>query len=173
MVVAGREGRDPERHDGVADIFVDEAVMGVDDLGDRAEIAVQQIDDGARGELLADAAELLDVGEKDRERAALGLIGTAADQPADDARVDELAERVLDALARAQLLDHAIEGQGKLADLVARANRPPAPNSAPDSMARVLATSWRKPPTTWVDPTALMPRPMPQAPGTGQSSNRC
>ena len=37
--------------------------------------------------------------------------------------IDELAEGVLDALARAQLLDHAIEGQRELADLVAREDR--------------------------------------------------
>jgi hypothetical protein len=72
VLVAGREGRDPECHDGVADIFVDEAVMGVDHRGDCAKIAVQQIDDGTRGELLADAAELLDVGKEDRQLAALG-----------------------------------------------------------------------------------------------------
>src|SRR5882724_10627339 len=36
----GREGRRPERHDGVADIFVDDAIMGVDHGGDRAEVAV-------------------------------------------------------------------------------------------------------------------------------------
>jgi hypothetical protein len=57
--------------------------------------------------------------KKDGEVAALGLVGVATDQSADDARVNELAERILDAFARAQFLDHAIEGQGKLADLVA------------------------------------------------------
>jgi hypothetical protein len=49
MIVAGRERRDPERHDSVADIFVDEAVMRMNNVGDRSEIAVQQIDDGAGG----------------------------------------------------------------------------------------------------------------------------
>src|SRR6185369_9553718 len=67
--------------------------------------------------------EFLDVGKEDREGAALGLIGTAADQPADDAGIDEFAEGILDALARAQLLDHPVEGQGELADLVAGVNR--------------------------------------------------
>ncbi len=33
----------------------------------------------------------------------------------------------------------------------------------PDAMARALATSWRSPLTAWAEPTALMPRPMPQA----------
>ena len=95
----------------------------LDHSGDRTKITVQQIDDGTRGELLAYAAELLDVGKEDRERAALSLIGTAADQPADDARIDEFAESVFDALARAQLLDHPIEGQGELTNLVACVNR--------------------------------------------------
>ena len=40
----------------------------------------------------------------------------------DEARIDEFAERVLDALARAQLLDHAVERPRQLADLVAREN---------------------------------------------------
>jgi len=60
--------------------------------------------------------------KKGGEVAALGLLGAAADQPADDAWIDELPERVLDAIARAQLLDHAIEGQGEFADLVPSAN---------------------------------------------------
>ena len=57
VVIAGRERGDPERHYGVADIFVDDAVMLVDHRRDRAEIAVEQVDDGAGGELLADVAE--------------------------------------------------------------------------------------------------------------------
>src|ERR1700730_12683345 len=97
--------------------------MGMNDLGDRSEIAVQQVDDGARGQLLADAAEALDVGKKDRERAAFGLFGTASDQPGDDAWVDKFAEGILDALPRAKLLDHAIKRQREFANFVTREDR--------------------------------------------------
>jgi hypothetical protein len=94
VVVAGREWRDPERHHRVADIFVDDTTVLVDHRGDRTEIAVEQIDDGAGSELFADVAERLNVGKKDGEVAALGLVGVAADQSADDTRVNELAERI-------------------------------------------------------------------------------
>jgi hypothetical protein len=96
--------------------------MLVDHGSDHAEIAVQQVDDGAGGELLADAGKILDVRKENGEIAALSLVGATADQLGDDTRVDELAERFLDAFARAQLLDHAIERKSKLADFIARAN---------------------------------------------------
>ncbi len=69
---------------------------------------------------------------------ALGLV--RARSPGNDARVEELAERFLDAFARAKLLDHAIERKGKLADLIARANHYRLRIST-DSIARALATS--------------------------------
>ena len=81
----------------------------MDHASDHAEIAVQQVDDSAGGELLADAGETLDVGKEHGEIAALRLVGAIADQLGDDPRVDELAERFLDAFSRAQLLNHAIE----------------------------------------------------------------
>lgn len=97
--------------------------MGMNDLGDRSEIAVQQVDDGARGQLLADAAEALDVGKKDRELAAFGLFGAGSDQAGDDAWVDKLAEGILDALPRAKLLNHAIKRVREIANFVTREDR--------------------------------------------------
>jgi hypothetical protein len=47
--------------------------------------------------------------KKHGEITTLSLFRAAADQPRDDPRIDELAERFLDAFSRAQLLNHAIE----------------------------------------------------------------
>jgi hypothetical protein len=76
-------------------------MMLVDHSRDRAKITVQQVDDGAGGELFADTRETLDIRKKYREIAALGLVRATAYQPGNDARVEELAERFLDAFARA------------------------------------------------------------------------
>ena len=97
--------------------------MIVNDPGDRTEIVIQQVNDRAGGELFADARELLDVGEKDREAAPLGLIGAAANQTANDARIDELSERVLDVLSCAQFANHSVKGMRQFADLVPGANQ--------------------------------------------------
>ena len=86
-----------------------------------------------------------------------------ADQAGNDARVDELAERILDAFARPQLLDHAVERKGQ-------AHRPHRASETttgceppPDSIARALATSSRNPAITRFEPTTLIPSPMPQS----------
>ena len=42
------------------------------------------------------------------------------DQPVDDARIDISSEGLADALLQPQLLDHAVEGHGQVADLVLR-----------------------------------------------------
>jgi len=121
VVVARRERCAPERHDRIADILVDDAVVAADFARDGGEIPVEQVHHRRRGELLADIAEASDVGEEDRHHLPLGRLGGAvavADQARDDARVDELAEHLLDALAVAQLGDHAVEGARELADLV-------------------------------------------------------
>ena len=45
------------------------------------------------------------------------------DQPFDDARIDVAPERFADALLQPQLLDHAVEGDRQMADLVLRGHR--------------------------------------------------
>src|SRR5262249_9703554 len=122
VVIASGERRRPKRHDGIADILVDHAMMLVDNGSNRTKVAVQQIDDSASGELLADTGATLDVRKEHCEIAALGLISAISYQPGDDTGVDKLAERFLDAFPRAQLLDHAIERKSKLADLIACAD---------------------------------------------------
>jgi hypothetical protein len=62
-IVACRERWHPKRHDGVTNVFVDDPAMAVNDLCDGAEIFVEKMNDGAGGELLADAGKLLDVRE--------------------------------------------------------------------------------------------------------------
>ena len=102
---------------------------------------VQQVHHRRRGKLLADRGEPHDVGEEHRHDAAIGLIDPfriGADQPRDDARIDKLAEGVLDPLLGPQLRDHRIEGGGKLADLVAAVHRHQDREVArPDSLRRL------------------------------------
>ena len=63
-VVASQKRRHSESHDGVADIFVDYPAMAVDDLGERTEIFVEEMHDGAGSKLLTDAREMFDVRKK-------------------------------------------------------------------------------------------------------------
>jgi hypothetical protein len=67
-----------------------------------------------------------DVGEEDGDDPTVGVIDlfrAGTDQPGDDARIDELAEGVLDPLLGLQLHDHRVECRCQLADLVAAADR--------------------------------------------------
>ena len=126
VTVARREGRRPERHHGVAHVLVEDAAPLADGPRDHAEVAVEQVHHGPRGQLLGHAAEALDVREEHRDRPPLGRLGIVAGGPeerADDARIEILPEGVLDALLGLQLHHHVVERAGQLADLVPGGDR--------------------------------------------------
>src|SRR5262249_20291341 len=116
------EGRSPPRHDGVADIFVDNAAMGVDRRRHGREIEVHDLDEAARGDAFGQRRKTLHVAKHDGPDAALTFArgdSPLIDQAIGDARIDVAPERLADALVLAQPLDHAVEGLRELADLVA------------------------------------------------------
>ena len=99
-----REGRVPERHDRVADVFVDRAAILLDDHGHRREVAAEQRGEALRVALVAlgERREATDVAEQNRELAALAaqLQGArAGGQPVDHHRRQIAAERVADGAA--------------------------------------------------------------------------
>src|SRR5262249_51489248 len=106
VLVARDEGGRPECHRGIADVLLEDAAVGADLLGDHGEVAVEQLDHGRGCQLLAHRGETFQVGEHDGGYTTLGLLEILlrrVDEPRDDARVDVLAEGVLDPLLRAQL----------------------------------------------------------------------
>ncbi len=68
-----RQRRSPEGHDGVADVLVDGAATGVDDLRHRRQVGVHQRGELARLQRLRGGGEVADVGEQHRELAAVAL----------------------------------------------------------------------------------------------------
>src|SRR5262249_47961416 len=126
VVVSGRERWSPEGHDGIADILLKDAVVGADLFREDGKVAVEQLDHSSRGELLANLREPFEVCEEHGGDATLRLIYVVlrgVNELSYDARVHVLAKGVFDPLFRSQLLGHAIEGQGELADLVPAGNR--------------------------------------------------
>ena len=126
LVLGGGERRAPERHDRVADIFVDDPVVAAYRVGDHRKVAVQHVDEADRRHALAEAGKALHVAEQDRHLAPRALrIGQLrpVDQPRDDTRIDVLAERLADLRLDPQLADHRVERMGETADLVARGDR--------------------------------------------------
>src|SRR5262249_60259240 len=63
-VVFGRRRRSPERHDGVADVLVEETAVGEHDVGHRLEVLAQYLAEGLGRQLLRDAGEAPDVREE-------------------------------------------------------------------------------------------------------------
>src|SRR5262249_30087201 len=111
-------GRVPERHDAVADILVDGAVVGCDWPGKPVEIARQPSGKDLRLDALTDAREAFDVAEHDGDLAAV---------PADAGYVrgvQDLTHEVLGNVASEHLqrLAHPLDGlrqQDDLADTAA------------------------------------------------------
>jgi hypothetical protein len=106
------ERRSPIGHDGVADILVDDALLGPDRLGHGREVAVHHPDEALRRDALAQAREPFHVAEHDRHHPTLTFGGHyrgPIDQAFDHPRIDVAAERPPDLLLGAQLVDHAIE----------------------------------------------------------------
>ena len=76
--------------------------------------------------MLAHLGEPFEVGEKHGRDPAFRLIHVflgGVDELSDDAWVNVLAEGILDFLLGAQFLSHAVEGLGKLADLILTRHR--------------------------------------------------
>ena len=74
LVLVGAERRAPQRHDRVADVLVQRAVMAEDDVAHALEVLVHHRDHLGRRDALRQAGEAADVGEQDRDaldRAAL------------------------------------------------------------------------------------------------------
>src|SRR5262249_103012 len=106
-----------------ADILVDDAAVIADRFGHDRQIVVHHLDETLRRHPFAQCAESLHVAEHHGHDAALALdLGErrAVDQALDNLRVDVAAECRPDELIPTQLLDHAIERYGKLADLISR-----------------------------------------------------
>ena len=59
------KGRSPKRHDGVADVFVNDAAACHDDIGHCAEVVVEEVHEQFRGEFFRDGCEAANVGEED------------------------------------------------------------------------------------------------------------
>src|SRR5262249_58790086 len=115
-------------HDGVADIFVDDAAMSTDRPGHHREIVVHHLHEAARGHALAHRGEAAHVAEHDGHHAPLAVEGDLRpiDQPLHHLGIDVAAKCLADTLVLAQLLDHPVEGRCELSDLVLRryADRP-------------------------------------------------
>lgn len=65
--------------------------MLVDDSGNFAKVAVQQVDECACSELLAEAAEICDIGENYGERTALCVVRSGSDK-VDEVSINKFAE---------------------------------------------------------------------------------
>src|SRR6202008_922599 len=106
------EGRAPIGHDGIADIFVDDAAVGADWPRHGGEIAVDDLDEPLRRHALAHRGKALHVAEHDGHGAPLPLrqrdLGPLQ-QALDDPGIDVTSKRLADALVAAQLLDHPVK----------------------------------------------------------------
>ena len=126
MLVGRGKGRPPERHDPVAEILVDDAVVLAHRLRHDGQITVHHGHERRGRHLLAKAGEVLHVAEQDRHltarAAGIGEFG-AVDQSCDDARIDVFAKGLANLRLDAQLGHHVVEGRGQAADLVARGDR--------------------------------------------------
>jgi hypothetical protein len=100
VAVASRKGHRPECHQPIADELIDNAVAGVDERRHFRKVGVQQLDQASGGQQLAEAAEALDIGKEHGRDLPLGQVVAARwiDQIRDDARIDKLAESLLDAV---------------------------------------------------------------------------
>ena len=115
--------RPPIGHDGVADIFVDDAAMAADRPRHRRQIVVHHLDEALRRHALAEAGKALHVAEQHRHHPPLAVAGgqrLTIHQAFNNARVDIAAEGFAQAFLVAQLFDHVVERRRELADLVAR-----------------------------------------------------
>ena len=116
------EGRAPEGHDGVADIFVDDPMVAAHRFRHQREIAVDDPHHSRRRHAFAEAGEAPHVAEEHRHLppvAGAGQPVRLVDQPLDDAGIDIASEGLPDARLGAQLLHHGIEAGREFADLVA------------------------------------------------------
>jgi hypothetical protein len=119
--LGGDEGRPPEGHDRVADVLVDDPVVAADRLRHRRQVTVDDRDEPGRRRDLAERGEALHVAEQHGHHPALALRRgelRPLDEPLHDARVDVLAEGLLDLRLDLELGDHGVEGAGEQADLV-------------------------------------------------------
>jgi hypothetical protein len=62
-VIGLRVGRSPERHDGIADVFVERAQIAKQNVGHGGEILIQQIYEIVGREALGERGEIADVAE--------------------------------------------------------------------------------------------------------------
>ena len=115
-VIALRVGRAPEGHDRVADVFIERAKIGEEDVRHCTEIFVEQADELVGGEALGNGGESADVAEHNRQffRFAAGMnvfLWIFFDQ-ADDAGRKILREAFADFALFALLENHAKAGDG-------------------------------------------------------------
>ncbi len=117
------EGAGPERHDGVADEFIHDAMVVADDLGCRREVSVEEVDESIGGELLPDGAETGNIGEEDGNPAAFGglpeFTGEWIDHVGNNPRIEKVSESFAEFFLGLELFDHLIEGAGEFSDLIA------------------------------------------------------
>src|ERR1700722_10898489 len=92
--------------------------MAVDDLGNRTEVFVEEMNDGAGSKLLTNPCELFDVRKEDGDTSPLGLIRAAGDEPGHQSRIEEFSECILQAITLPQFFDHAIECLRQFANFV-------------------------------------------------------
>jgi len=119
-----RKGRAPIRHDGIANIFVDDPLMIADWPRHRREVAIHDLHKTLRSHPLAGAGKSPDVAEQHGHDAPLPFRRQhrPVDQSFDDARIDVLSKGLANALLETQLLHHLIEGSGQMSDFVFRRN---------------------------------------------------
>jgi hypothetical protein len=126
MLFGAGKGRAPVGHNSVADIFVDDAVVMPYRLRHHGHITVQHIDQSGRRHALAKCGEPPHIAKQDAHLAArafgVGHFGPI-EQPGNNTRIDIFAKGVADLCFESQFADHAVEGLGQPADLVARRNR--------------------------------------------------
>ncbi len=125
MLARRHKRRGPEGHDGVADVFVDDAAAAADRLGHDGEVAVDDGHEGVWCQVFTDGREVLDIGEEHGDLAAIGgchHIG-ALEQIFDDARIDVLSKGRFDALLDTQFAHHVVERMRQGADLVSGGDR--------------------------------------------------
>lgn len=87
MGIAGRKRRYPKCHHAVSNVFVNEAIMSMNDRRNCTKIAVQQVDNRGRCKLLANPRKILYVGKEDCKSATFGMLCTAVDEAANNSRI--------------------------------------------------------------------------------------
>ena len=118
-VVALGYGSAEQRHDRVADVFIDDPAVRFEGEAHAVEIAVEEGDDRGGGEVFAEGGEAAEIGEEDGDLAFFAAEGGAvAEELRGDLGGDVFVEEVADAVAFVEAAGHLVEGFGEAAEFI-------------------------------------------------------